>query len=224
MKSIKRLFWESKPTYFIILLIFSINLSVNILSELLENKGFKQFSVASVSMSITAFLAVFLLINSIIMITNCFPLALTMGATRKKSLKEIYFFNLLTCTIVSVFINLILLLSSRIMISKSVVPYLMGYNWNIVNGTLLKFITLLLISLTFTGVIMWLISGFKVEGLFNGLARILIVFIVIFSQLNVINNYVMWGQNQLFIHIILLIAILLTHFLTFRTLVHYEFK
>lgn len=220
----KKIVLQSKPTYFIILLIFVINISVNTLSDLLMNNSTKQLSVSSLSTSFTIFIAVFLLVNSIMTVTNCFPLALTMGATRKKSLKDIYFFNLLICIIVSIFINLMLLLSSKMIVGQSVVPYLMGYNWNIVGGILFRFITLLLISLTFTSTIMWLISGFKVEGVFNGLARILITLTLIISQLNVIKNYVLWGQNQLFIHIILLLAVSITHLLTYITLIRYEFK
>lgn len=224
MKSIKRLFLQSRPIYFLILLIFTINLSVNILSSIFENKGFNQVSSASISMSIAIFAGVFLLVNSIIMITNCFPLALTMGATRKNALKDIYVFNLFTCTIISIFINIMLLISSRIVIGKFVVPYLLGCNWNILDGILLKLITLLLISISFTSAIMWLISGFKVEGIFNGLARILLILIIVLSQLNILKNYILWGQNQLLVHIILLITLLITNFLTYRTLIRYEYK
>lgn len=224
MKAIKRLFWQSKPMYFLLFLIFAINILINILSELFVNRSLNKFSASSIPMSITIFAFVFLLVSSILMITNCFPLPLTMGTTRRKSVQDIYLFNFITCSMISIFIILILVLSSRIIFSKYIIPYLMGYNWNIISGILFKFITLLLTSLFFSSTIMWLVSGFKVKGVFNGLTRIFITLSIIFSQLSIIKDFVLWGQNQLIIHFILFIGVFLAHYLTYRTLIHYELK
>lgn len=215
MQTIKRLFLQSKPIYITLLIISG---AFSVASVFISVKGL------NIAISISFFLSIFFLLQVNHLVTHCFPMSLAMGEIRKNSIKNIFFFTLILAISLSILINLILILSSQISIATSIVPYLMGYNWNVIDGILLKFITILLLLSVLSGSIMWFTSGFKVDGFFNGISRILVMLIFTFGGLSLITNYIIWGRNLLLINIMFLLVAFLTHYLSYRTLIRYEFK
>lgn len=215
MKSMKRLFLQTKPMYIILLTISGIFMALG---------TFIAINGLNIAVSISFCLGIFFSLQVIHLILHCFPMSLAMGESRKKSIHNIFFFTIILSISISIFINLMLVFSSYTSIAKSVIPYLMGHNWNIIDGLLAKVITLMLLLSTLSGSVIWFASGFKVKGFFNGSARILIIIIFILGELSMFTNYLLWGRNLLLVNIMLLLTALLTYYLSYRTLIDYELK
>lgn len=218
MKTLKPLFLQLRPIYSILFTILTINISVNLLADVFINKN----SSWSIPFSICLYLAILLVIQCIFIITNCFPMSLILGSTRKQSAQDIFLLLLIISAISSVVINLALFASSQKMFGA--ISYLMGYNWNTLSNIFYKLISLSLVFLTLSGSIMWIVSGLTVEGVFNGLSRVLIALTLVFAKPDLIKEYVVWGRNPFLIHMMLLLAVSLTHYFTYRTLIRYEIK
>lgn len=210
--------------FYIFMMILGVNIFINLIAGVVITTNATQFYPASIAMSLWIFLTIFLGIQSVFLISNCFPISLIMGSTRKQTAKHIFLLILMISIILSLILNSTFIFSNQFMIGKTTIPHLLGYNWNIINGLFLKLISLTLIFLTFSAFLMWITSGFKVMGVFNGLTRIILIITLISAQFNLIENYVEWGQKPLQIHIMLLIVGFLTLYLTYRTLIRYEFK
>ncbi len=215
MKSIRRLFLQSKPKYILLLMTSGIFIALSIMMAV---------NPLNLTILISLYLSIFLLLQVTYLITHCFPMSLAMGESREKSIQDIFSFTLMANLFLSIFINIMLIFSNISGFGHAILPYLMGYNWNIITGTPSKFITLLLILSALSGSVMWLMSGFKAGGFSNGFARILIILIVIFAAFSKFSDYIVWGRNSMLVHIILLSTALLTHHFSYRTLIRYELQ
>lgn len=224
MKPFKRLLLQSKPMFYIFLMILGVNIFINLIAGVVITTNATQFYPASIAMSIWIFLTIFLGIQSVFLISNCFPMSLIMGSTRKQTAKHIFLLILMISIILSLILNSTFIFSNQFMIGKTIIPHLLGYNWNIIDGLFLKLISLTLIFLAFSASLLWITSGFKMTGIFSGLTRIVLLITLLLTQDNLIKNYVEWGQNPLQIHMMLLIVAFLTLYLTYQTLTRYEFK
>lgn len=241
MNPLKRIILQSKPMLYTFMTILAINIIISLLPHLLLRTDTTNnfinlltnflmekntiFSPSSIIVSICFFLILFLGVQCIYLINNYFPMSLMMGSNRKLTAKHIFLFILLISIILSLIFNLTFIVSN-LLISKTVIPYLLGYNWNTFDSLFLKLISSTLIFLTFSASIMWITSGFKVIGILRGLTRtrIVIALTLIISQFKLIKNYIEWGQKPLQIHIMLILVTSLTLFFTYRTLIRYELK
>lgn len=215
MQAIKRLLLQSKPIYINFLVASGILISLGAVIAV-DKSG--------IALVFSFCLCLFFILQVNYLITQCFPMSLAMGEMRKKSFQRILLFSVMVTLLISIFISLILILPSFSIFGRSIIPYLMGYNWNIIGNMPSKFITLMLIFSTLSGLIMWFTSGFRVGGFFNSFARILIALVSYFGVFSLFSDYIMWGTHSMFVHLTLLLASLLTHYLSYRTLLGYELQ
>lgn len=214
--------------YMVIAINLLVQLGLQLASYLFSSQ---EHTINSYSLYGTDYMTGFLVLSSLMAIGLAFSQGIVLlaavfnfdqffGKHNRRNIIDIMKFTLVHSLMSSLVINLLILGLQEL--SNVNIQIIMGFKWFEFSQMPQKILLLTIISMLFYGLGMWITSGFKKDGVLNGLARIAIVITYLVHHSIYFNAYYTWGENALTNMIIFLVVILLTYAHTYFNMVRHE--
>jgi len=219
MTSIKRIIKESRTIHIILVIVFL----TSIISRTAAS-AFSNMTTFGSSLFQGILLALCISMGVIgINLSNNYRLSLLFNRSRKETSKDLFIYILIISLSGSILLNT-LALFIHLMPENPLVPIILGFNFNIMNGLFIRIplLALILSGAAFIG--LWLSTTFSLHGITVGLSCIIFTIALTLSLLKRIIDAWLWGQNLFFPSSLLLGVVIISCIMTYSMLLKQEVR
>lgn len=218
MLAIKRIIKESKFLYLTMFFILILNIALSAVSASPTNGP---TLATSIFYGAALASAIFIFVSGKMLVKNNFRLSIIFNTDRLIAIKEIIRYLVFLSLCSSAIINTIGMLI-HFLPNSPIIPYLAGFNWNVVDGLFIRFIVVA-VALYFIGSLSLLTrTVVSVYGMISGFTVISLVFSLIAALRYIVNDFLLWGTGLVLVTgIFFTISASLTIF-SIKTLSRYE--
>lgn len=219
MTSIKRIIKESRTIHIILVIVFL----TSIISRTTAS-AFSNMTTFGSSLFQGILLALCISMGVIgINLSNNYRLSLLFNRSRKETSKDLFIYILIISLSGSILLNT-LALFIHLMPENPLVPIILGFNFNIMNGLFIRIplLALILSGAAFIG--LWLSTTFSLHGITIGLSCIIFTIALTLSLLKRIIDAWLWGQNLFFLSSLLLGVVIISCIMTYSMLLKQEVR